>query len=66
MTKLELTRDTIADALEDLRTDLFSPEMRLTLIARHPTNPECEIVVSSDDLVAVRATIDRSLKREPR
>jgi bifunctional pyridoxal-dependent enzyme with beta-cystathionase and maltose regulon repressor activities len=48
-TALSAAHVKIANVLCDLEK-LFKPEMRLTFIARHPTNPECHIVVTRDDM----------------
>ena len=48
--RLESVRLDIADRLEDMRADLFTEDMLLTLVARHPMKPECFIVVSADDV----------------
>jgi len=44
---MELIRRKVGAALVRLEP-LFVPEMLLTFLARHPTNPECFIIVSSD------------------
>ncbi|MGA0610050.1 hypothetical protein [Caldimonas sp. KR1-144] len=44
---------------------LFKPGTKLTIIARTPDNNEADILVSSDDLDAVIALIERSKHREP-
>ncbi len=36
-----------AEALARLAAD-FTPEMRLTFVARHPANPECYVVVTDE------------------
>lgn len=59
----ELLRLHIADALERLHGKLFVPEMRLTLVARLPGNPEAELIVSDDELVEVMRTVERSMGR---
>lgn len=52
--ELESVRLEVASRLEDMIGDIFTPQMMLTLVARHPTNRECYIVVTSDtDLVEV-------------
>lgn len=52
--ELELVRLDVAARLEDMIGDIFTSQMMLTLVARHPTNQECYIVVTSDtDLVEV-------------
>lgn len=35
----------------------FTPEMRLTLVARHPDNPECYFIFTRDDPAAVAALV---------
>jgi hypothetical protein len=66
MTKLENVRRVVADQLGQWADDLFAPGMKLTFIARHPTNVECEIVISDDDMAAVAAVAERSGKRPAR
>ena len=61
----ELLRQRIADVLAARLGPLFTPDMRLTFLARHPTNPECCVVVSSDaDLPAAAETLLRLAGRE--
>lgn len=61
---MESVRQDCAEALEALQTKTFRPEMMLTLIVRHPTNTEAELVVSSDeDLDAVQEVLKRSMRR---
>lgn len=55
---LERVRELVASALCDEIAPLFTPDMKLTLVARHPDNPECHLLVTNDaDLPAVAAVI---------
>lgn len=49
MNQLEEVRRIIHRHLEEIEVE-FAEEMKLTFIARHPTNPECWIVLTNDDL----------------
>lgn len=46
---LELLRIEIATRLEAV-APMFTSEMRLTFVARHPGNPECIVIVTDDNL----------------
>lgn len=48
----------IADALADL-AGLFVGDVRLTLVARHPDNPDADLIVTADDLLEVEAAVRR-------
>lgn len=43
---------------------LFKPQMQLTIIARDPSNPEADVLVTNDDLDGLAALIERSKPRE--
>lgn len=43
---------------------LFAPEVKLTLIARLPGDPEADIIFTADDLSAVGELIEHQLARE--
>lgn len=43
--------------------DLFSVPVKVTVVARDPTNPEMEVVVTSDSYDAVIEAINRSRMR---
>lgn len=45
-------------------TDLFTPDMKLTFIARHPDKPEAFVVLTEDDLRAIAATLVRQADKE--
>jgi hypothetical protein len=47
--QLEMLREHIANAICDHLEPIFTPDMMLTLIARHPTNKNCFIVISADN-----------------
>ena len=65
MDKLERTRQTIGEALEELRARIFLPDVRerykLTFIARIPGEPEMDILVTEDDRDGLSALLDRRL-----
>lgn len=42
---------------------IFKPGVKLTIIARTPGNEEADVLVTSDDLEAVAALVDRSRAR---
>lgn len=52
MTPLESTQNHVENVLEKLEK-WFTSEMKLTLVARCPTNPECHLIFTRDDLQAV-------------
>lgn len=66
--KLDDATAAIGRRLDQIRAEVFKPEfrggMRLTFIARDPTNPESDIFVSEDELEDVidllRRTVERS------
>ena len=45
----ELLRVHIANALDKL-SKLFTPDMKLTFVARHPTAAERHVIVTEDDM----------------
>ena len=61
MTKiaLELLRIRIAEAICSHLEPIFSAEMMLTLVVRHPTNAECFIVIGSDSNLGAVADLVR-------
>lgn len=60
-TNLEKIQDRLDKHVEDIES-LFKAGMLVTIVVRHPTNPECELVASSDeDFEAVKETLDRAL-----
>lgn len=55
--------------VEDVLAELEGwvvPEMRLTLAVRHPTNPECNVIFTRDDLEAVAALLLKKAAQQPR
>ena len=63
MTPLYYVRLKYEEALTRLEY-LFKEDIRLTLIARIPDDPEAELVLTKDDLEEVQAMVERSKKRE--
>lgn len=60
--EFELLRQRVAYILVSEVEPIFTPEMMLTLVARHPTNTECYIVTTSDkDLTAVANLVSPDL-----
>lgn len=57
MTDIEHAQTLCAEALEELRTRVFEPHCRLTLIVRNPLVEDGDMVVTADDLAAVEATV---------
>lgn len=43
---------------------IFRPGTKFAVIARTPGNDEADVIVTDDDLDALKALIDRSKKRE--
>lgn len=43
----------VRSALAELHTECFTRDMKVTLVARHPTDRECHLVCGDDDLAAV-------------
>jgi hypothetical protein len=50
----------VAEALDGLKPP-FTKEMKMTCVARHPTNPECFVVVTEDDAAAVARVVSPEL-----
>lgn len=61
--ELESLRQNIALRLEKMES-MFTKEMRLTFVARHPDNPECIVIVSSDDLTEMMRDVKAQLEKE--
>lgn len=64
--KLIRAMQVVAGHLDSIEREVFKrgSGMRLTFIARDPTNPESDMLVSEDDLDQIAALIERSKKRE--
>ena len=60
---LDQIRQTVGETLEELRKRVFIPEMRqqykLTFVARHPEQPELDIVVTEDDMAGLNDLVTR-------
>lgn len=61
MERLDLLRLEIADRLCDIE-DLLPSDYKLTLVARHATNPDAHIIVTVDDSQKVVEAIHRTDK----
>lgn len=46
-------------SLSRLHAEHFTDVMKMTLVARHPNNPECYVVTGDDDLTAVSALLEK-------
>jgi hypothetical protein len=62
--KMQLAMQIVSRHLDAIERDVFKPGMRLTFIARDPTNPEADFLMSGDDLDEVAEVLIRSSKRE--
>lgn len=51
----------VRSALADLHDRYFTRDMKVTLVARHPTNTECFLVCGDDDLGAVVAMLQSKI-----
>lgn len=61
--KERLVKQHIVEALCDLEP-LFVPGMKLTFIARHPTNPEAHVLVTGDTIDEIRKALDTCRPKE--
>lgn len=65
--KLNRAAATIGRHLDKIRAEVFLPEhantMKLTFIARDPSNPEADIFISEDDIDGVIDLLRRSVER---
>lgn len=60
-TKLEKIQEKLDEHVQQIES-LFIAGMLVTIVVRHPTNPECELVASSDeDFESVKEALDRAL-----
>lgn len=64
--KLEAAMKIVSQHLDAIEREVFKEDagMRLTFIARDPTNPEADFLVSEDDLSEVAELLIRSSSRE--
>lgn len=63
--KMQAAMRIVAEHLDEIRQEVFKPDagMKFTFIARDPTNPEADFLVSEDDLDEVAKLIARSSQR---
>lgn len=57
-------KDSLAAVLIEHVEPLFRPGMKLTLLARDPSNPEADVMVTSDTMDGIAALVERSKARE--
>ncbi len=62
MTKLDHLHTVLSRHIDQIRRFL-TPEMQVTIVLRHPTNTECEVVVGNDDMDEVIGLLERSKAR---
>lgn len=64
--KLETAMNIVSQHLDAIEREVFKKDagMKLTFIARDPTNPEADFLVSEDDLSEVAELLIRSSSRE--
>lgn len=62
--KLDAAMRIVSRHLDAIERECFKPGMKLTFIARDPTNPEADFLMSEDDLSEVAELLIRSSKRE--
>lgn len=62
--KLQRAMQIVSGHLDRINREVFKPGMRLTFIARDPTNPEADFLLSDDELSEVAELLIRSSKRE--
>jgi hypothetical protein len=58
--RLEILRRKVTEVLDELHQQCFTPDMLLTFVARHPSNPECYVMVTADDLAKVAELLEQS------
>lgn len=63
-TKLDNAARIVSGYMDRIAREVFKPGMLLTFIARDPTNPEADFLLSSDELSEVAELLIRSSKRE--
>jgi hypothetical protein len=64
MDKIQRAHAVVSEKLIEIRDECFIPEMKLTLIARHPDLPDGYMVVTDDELGAIADTVDFARLRE--
>lgn len=64
--KMDAAMHIVSRHLDAIQREVFKPDagMKLTFIARDPTNPEADFLLSEDDLAEVAELLVRSSKRE--
>lgn len=64
--KLQSAMRIVSRHLDQIKREVFKPGagMKLTFIARDPSNPEADFLVSEDDLSEVAELLIRSSQRE--
>ena len=64
--KLSAAMRAVGSHIDAIEREVFKrgAGMKFTFIARDPSNPEADFLVSDDDLVEVAELIARSVKRE--
>lgn len=62
--KLDAAMRIVSEHMDEIARKVFRPGMRLTFIARDPTNPEADFFLSEDDLPEVAELLIRSSSRE--
>lgn len=64
--KMQRAVQIVSQHLDAIQREVFAPGagMRLTFIARDPTNPEADFLLSEDDLHEVAELLIRSSRRE--
>lgn len=62
--KMQKAMEIVSRHLDAIEREVFVPGMKLTFIARDPSNPEADFLMTEDDLVEVAELLVRSSKRE--
>lgn len=64
--KMEGAMRIVSRHLDAIQREVFKPDagMKLTFIARDPSNPEADFLMSEDDLSEVAEVLIRSSRRE--
>ncbi len=64
--KMESAMRIVSRHLEEIEREVFKPDagMKLTFIARDPSNPEADFLMSEDDLSEVAELLIRSSQRD--
>lgn len=55
-----MVRLTCATMLEKIKSELFKPEVEMTLVVRLPGDQGCDIVVTKDDISEVISVLERA------